>query len=1285
MEQMMQRGPISIKFFRFPVILLIALAVTLLIVLSTTVQAGGFSTYQVTDSTGNNSNIDAATDSSGNPHAVYERDGNIYYKAGIGSEELVGAGTQPAIAIGPDDIPQVVFLNEGNIIFTRKNGANWETPVTVIAASYADLDVDSNNHAHIVFLAKVAPDNYVDVAYINNTSGSFDLPTIIWNGNYYDYGGGSGAGYYYANPRIKIDNNDIYHIIAVYTYYDKWMSGTYRSITVAYKTNSGAGYECGSSDRGNKAINLSSNPLTVSSDGTTHVLYTQNGTTYYANPSSSWAETSLGSITQPAVASKGNSIGLAYVSGTDVMYMSDTGEGFDAPVLIDTGSSPAVALGSTFIYYLKSDGTNNEVYLQTDAVMESAPSVTQAPSDATVTYGENAVFTAEANGSPAPSVQWQVSTDGGENFSDIEDATGTTLTVSIPTVADSENQYRAVFTNSLGSATSSAATLTVNAAAITPTVTVDNKVYDGNSDAVILSRSLTGVVGDDDVVLTGGTASFANKNVETGKTVTITGLSLSGTDIANYELSSTTAVTTAEITPATLVPEITVDNKTYDGTTAAVIIDRSLSGIIDGDEVTLSGGSAAFADKNAGTEKEVTATGLTLTGASSMNYELSSTTITTQADIEKANASVYLSSLSQTYNGSPKTATATTDPPGLVVNFTYNESSTAPVNAGNYTVVGTVNDTNYEGSANGTLAIGKADQTITFSSAQFSGLVYGDPDFLISAEASSGLEVSFTSDGHCTVSGNTIHITGAGECTVTASQSGDNNYNAAVDISHSFTVDKATANISLSGLTFTYNGSAQYVMVTTDPPGVNYAVTYSRGGVPVENPVEAGSYAVQVVIEDDNYTGDPESATLVISKATPIINWPNPVEIAYGTPLSSAQLNASAEIDGSFEYTPEAGTVLEPGDNQTLSVVFTPVDTANYNAATKEVTINVTRALPDIAVSSSANPSTPGQTVTFTATVTSNAGTPAGEVIFSDGETVLDTVTLVEGQATFTTSDLSTGLHAISIEYSGDGYFLAGSSDTLIQRVNTPYVPVPGPSLTAVTLEGFSSPFTMMVDDYGTAQSSYRLQSQAGEVSIDIPAGSRLRDSTGSKLSAFSMRIPETIPAPPSNNALVLGYTFGPSGASFDPGLTLTLKYDPLTLPAGVAEEDLYMAYFDGDKWQILESTVDTQSKTVTARITHFSLYAIMGKISSPEVTPSPETTPSQTLTPAVSPSTVPEPTTEIPPAGTPPVQTTAGPSLTPTPTEPAQTNNLPLIIGIIAAVIVIGLVVMVLVRKKAR
>ena len=78
--------------------------------------------------------------------------------------------------------------------------------------------------------------------------------------------------------------------------------------------------------------------------------------------------------------------------------------------------------------------------------------------------------------------------------------------------------------------------------------------------------------GGDAVSLTGLSGSFANKNVGTGKTVTVSGGTLTGTDAGNYQLTSASGTTTANITPATLtVTGFTAQNKVYDATAAATV------------------------------------------------------------------------------------------------------------------------------------------------------------------------------------------------------------------------------------------------------------------------------------------------------------------------------------------------------------------------------------------------------------------------------------------------------------------------------------------------------------------------------------------------------------------------------------------------------------------------------------------------------------------------------------------------------------------------------------------
>jgi hypothetical protein len=109
---------------------------------------------------------------------------------------------------------------------------------------------------------------------------------------------------------------------------------------------------------------------------------------------------------------------------------------------------------------------------------------------------------------------------------------------------------------------------------------------------------------------------------------------------------------------------------------------------------------------------------------------------------------------------------------------------------------------------------------------------------------------------------------------------------------------------------------------------------------------DLGYYALAV----NGPAGDTVStnALLALSGQTnPIITWTNPAPIIYGTALTSNQLNATANVAGSFAYTPTNGTVLNAGTN-TLSVVFTPTDTVDYSTAMDTVSLVVLPAAPVI-------------------------------------------------------------------------------------------------------------------------------------------------------------------------------------------------------------------------------------------------------------------------------------------------------------------------------------------------
>ena len=121
---------------------------------------------------------------------------------------------------------------------------------------------------------------------------------------------------------------------------------------------------------------------------------------------------------------------------------------------------------------------------------------------------------------------------------------------------------------------------------------------------------------------------------------------------------------------------------------------------------------------------------------------------------------------------------------------------------------------------------------------------------------------------------------------------------------------------------------------------VHGTFTYSR---PPGTVLKAGSDTLSVTFmptDTTDYLTVSKTVTIVVAQATPVIIWSPPAAIASGTALSSAQLDASASVPGTFSYSPAPGTVLGAG-SETLSVTFTPSDSTDYKtvSATMPLTI----------------------------------------------------------------------------------------------------------------------------------------------------------------------------------------------------------------------------------------------------------------------------------------------------------------------------------------------------------
>ena len=378
-----------------------------------------------------------------------------------------------------------------------------------------------------------------------------------------------------------------------------------------------------------------------------------------------------------------------------------------------TGSSTAAATGTTLATTLANelwiggigiaDGrrTLNSPYGNTFTVVASPKSGTTS-SDAMIYALEKMV-----------SATGTASTSGTINISDAwSGAIATFRTVTPGTLALSgpaAGNY--TLTGATGAVTVTPKALTVSGLAVA------NGNYDGTPVAALTGTAAllaaeapgSGTPGDGkpysgDTLALGGTAvgAFADKHAGDDKPVSVAGVTLIGAQAGNYSLTQQAGLT-ANIAALPVTVAAVDCTKTYDGNTTAPGTPDITPPLAGGDTTTVL--SQAFLTKDAGTANKVIVPAITINdGNGGANYQVTLQNFTT-GTIHQATTTVTLGDLAQTYDGTPKSASATTDPSGLTVDLTYDGSTVAPSAAGSHAVVATVNETNYTGWAAGTLVI----------------------------------------------------------------------------------------------------------------------------------------------------------------------------------------------------------------------------------------------------------------------------------------------------------------------------------------------------------------------------------------------------------------------------------------------------------------------------------------------------------------------------------------------------------------------------------------------------
>jgi hypothetical protein len=292
--------------------------------------------------------------------------------------------------------------------------------------------------------------------------------------------------------------------------------------------------------------------------------------------------------------------------------------------------------------------------------------------------------------------------------------------------------------------------------------------------------------------------------------------------------------------------------------------------------------------------------------------------------VNQATATVILGSLSQTYTGATVAATATTNPTGLQVSFTYNGSSTAPTAAGSYTVVGTINDPNYQGSSTATLVVGGSTLTISANNAS---RVYGTANPAFSGNVTGQLSGNAFTESFTT---SAILTSPAGTYSIVPAAAGS-------------TLSDYTQSIANGTLTVTQAGTTS-------------ALGLSSGSV---TPGQSVTMTVQVV---SSTTGMPTGTVSFYDN---------------GTLLNAATLSSGA---GSYST-----ASLAAGITHTITAVYSGDTNFTGSSSSASATTVIVAAL-DFTVTI-AGPSSlsvaPGGSIIYQVTVSPNYGAYAGTVNFA--------------------------------------------------------------------------------------------------------------------------------------------------------------------------------------------------------------------------------------------------------------------------------------------------------------
>jgi Bacterial Ig-like domain (group 3) len=503
-----------------------------------------------------------------------------------------------------------------------------------------------------------------------------------------------------------------------------------------------------------------------------------------------------------------------------------------------------------------------------------------------------------------------------------------------------------------------------------------------------------------------------------------------------------------------------------------------------------------------------------------VNQGASTTTVASSQNPSTFGQSV---TLTASVNGSGVTPTgtvtfmdgATTLGSGSLVSgsATFTTSALAPGNHSISVVYG--GDTNYTGSTSSALsqAVNQAASTTVVASPQNPSVFGQSVTFTVTVTASGGTPTGTVTfkDGATTLGTGTL---AAGAATLTTSAltagghsitvvyGGDTDYSGSTSLALTQVVNQAAATtaVAASPNPSTFGQSVTFTATVTGGLGgtPTGTVTFKDGATTLGTGTLAsgaatfataalagGSRSITAVYGgDSNYLGSTSSAlTQAVNQAgitTAVASSQNPSTFGQSVTFTATLSGGGATPTGTVTFldgaTPLGSGPLAGGSATFSTSSLTPGSHSitgvysgdpNYTGSTSPVLTQTIIRTAATTLASSQSPSSFGQSVTLTATVTGGGATPTGTVTFKDGATALGTGSLASGSATFATSSLTPGSHSLTAVYAGDANYAGNTSSVLTQAVNQAAATVALASSQSPSIFGQAVTFTATVTGAG--------------------------------------------------------------------------------------------------------------------------------------------------------------------------------------------------------------------------